>query len=269
MVVKERLLAIPGLNLYSIINDMSEYEINRYIGLLNTFVEHFHSQEETIRTALKIKDYSLLSSTLRIIMGTLTSIHANDLLNEFKQQINSLGNTDLEREYNYESIEAGITALLSSASTFAIDIQLINLRVEPEEPIPALESIVESKKEIIDILAVDDSAFFLQTLKAMFQGQNYKMAFIKSGQDALCYLTNHAPRVIILDIEMGDINGFDLANKIRENGIKTPIIFMTGNSNKENVIRAMQVGGNDFIVKPINKENALIRVKKQLGCEMS
>jgi FixJ family two-component response regulator len=63
---------------------------------------------------------------------------------------------------------------------------------------------------------------------------------------------------------MPKMNGYELAEKIRESGHEAPIIFLTGNSAKEYVIKAIKAGGSDFIVKPIYKENLTEKINKHL-----
>jgi DNA-binding response OmpR family regulator len=87
---------------------------------------------------------------------------------------------------------------------------------------------------------------------------------VNSGDDALRYLKSHQPDLFILDIEMPKMNGYDLALKIREVGQRAPIIFLTGNATKRNVIRAIEAGASDFIVKPIDKKYVAYKINKYL-----
>jgi FixJ family two-component response regulator len=63
---------------------------------------------------------------------------------------------------------------------------------------------------------------------------------------------------------MPKMSGYELAEKIRGNGHEAPIIFLTGNSAKEYVIRAIKAGASDFIVKPIYKENLTEKIYRHL-----
>jgi DNA-binding response OmpR family regulator len=114
------------------------------------------------------------------------------------------------------------------------------------------------------ILAVDDSAFILGILKNILIEAGYKLTCVTSSADALRYLLKNRPDLFILDIEMPQINGYELAEKIREVGQSAPIIFLTANSTKEYLIKAVSSGAVDFIVKPINKEHVLSRIAKHI-----
>jgi CheY-like chemotaxis protein len=114
------------------------------------------------------------------------------------------------------------------------------------------------------ILAVDDKAFFLTVLKTVLYDTEYKLICAKSGEDALKFLEKHRADLLLLDIEMPYMDGYELAAAIRKSGQKAPIIFLTGNARKEYVTKALAAGAADFIVKPINKEIILDRIGRYI-----
>jgi len=112
-----------------------------------------------------------------------------------------------------------------------------------------------------NIFVVDDSDIILHILN-VFLRSKYKLTSTDSGETALDILQKHHPDLFILDIDMPDMSGFELALRIRASGQKAPIIFLTGNLTKEFVLKAMQVGASDFIAKPICKEKLLERIAR-------
>jgi CheY-like chemotaxis protein len=114
------------------------------------------------------------------------------------------------------------------------------------------------------ILAVDDSPHSLQNLKLQLADTPYKLICVTSGADALRFIEKKTPDLYILDLEMPEMSGDELAMEILGRGKNAPIIFLTGNSDKDSVIKSLTVGAVDFIVKPINKEQALSRIAKYL-----
>ena len=98
----------------------------------------------------------------------------------------------------------------------------------------------------------------------LIQNTPFKITCVNSGEAALHYLETHQPDLFILDIEMPEMNGYELAEKIRERGQKAPIIFLTGNFSVAYVKRAVEAGAADFITKPINKNHVLNRIKKHI-----
>jgi CheY-like chemotaxis protein len=114
------------------------------------------------------------------------------------------------------------------------------------------------------ILAVDDASFLLQTLKMHLSELPHKLVCVTSGADALRFVEKRVPDLYILDVEMPEMNGYELALELMEKGKTAPIIFLTGNNDRESVAKALTVGAADFLVKPINKEQVLSRIAKFL-----
>ena len=112
------------------------------------------------------------------------------------------------------------------------------------------------------ILAVDDKAFFLNMITTQLQGEGYRLTCVNSGKAALKFLQNATPDLFILDIEMPEMNGLELAKKIRDAGHKAPIIFLTANTDRDSIAKAKKTGATDFVVKPINKVQLIGKIKK-------
>ncbi|MDR0516438.1 MAG: response regulator [Fibromonadaceae bacterium] len=112
------------------------------------------------------------------------------------------------------------------------------------------------------ILVVDDTEFFLRNLKVLLQDTPYKLTCITSGKIALNFLQKNHPDLFILDIDMPEMNGYELAQKIRDCGQQAPIIFLTGSSTRESVEKALLAGAADFIIKPISRTQVLQRINK-------
>ena len=126
-----------------------------------------------------------------------------------------------------------------------------------EKQLEAMNKLVGSDLTKI-ILAVDDMpemlSFVNNTLKS-----RYKVIAVPSGAAALTVLRTQKPELFILDIDMPKMDGYELARIIRSNDdhAKTPLVFLTGNSTREHVTKAMMVGCDDFIVKPASHERLL------------
>jgi CheY-like chemotaxis protein/HPt (histidine-containing phosphotransfer) domain-containing protein len=252
----ERLLDISELNLAGKIEQMKEDELNAYLELLNTFTDNFPLQEEKINEALRAKDNDAFVKQLSEVKDILEKIYADEMAQDCAKQIGSIGSTSPEK------IEAYMRYFLSTLSMLSIDIQMAQQKTD------ATAIISEKQDEDITsdarILAVDDTAFFLTILKKILQDTKYKLTCVSSGRDALKYLEKSQPDIFLLDIEMPGMDGYELAARIKESGQKAPIIFLTGNAKKEYLAKAVKVGAVDFIIKPINKDVLLGRIRKYL-----
>ena len=114
------------------------------------------------------------------------------------------------------------------------------------------------------ILAIDDTKFFLTTLRMILQDTPHKLTCTTSAATALNFLQKNKPDLFILDIEMPEMNGYALAQKIRAMGQEAPIIFLTGNTTQEAVEKAFMIGVADFIAKPVCKAKLLERIARFL-----
>jgi len=253
---KEQLLQITGLNLEEIVPTMEEEQFNLYLEKLNNFVKKYAEQEILINELKESKNYDLLPSILNNILDLLKEIHADEQAKNLQAEIDKLKN----------NIVIDLPMATSPLLTLTIDIQMaLYSKNEDSTPEPIVPEVEQNEKTLIDILAVDDTAFFLQSLKSILHDAGYKVICVKCGQEALNVLNDFAPRILLLDIIMPEMDGYELARRIKEKGETAPIIFLTGNSKREYVLKAIEAGGIDFIVKPINRTDVLPRIKKYLG----
>jgi len=111
------------------------------------------------------------------------------------------------------------------------------------------------------ILAVDDMPEILSFVNNALKS-HYKVIAVPGGKPALKVMESQKPDLFILDIDMPGMDGYELATRIREmpEHAKTPIIFLTGNSTREHISRATEVGGDEFIVKPATHGYLLTKV---------
>ena len=115
------------------------------------------------------------------------------------------------------------------------------------------------------ILAVDDRPEILNNVSAAL-GDHYRVLGAPGGKMALQVMERYKIDLFYLDIEMPEMDGFELATRIRASAkyAKTPIIFLTTKSSRENIERAISIGGDDFIVKPSNHVNLLVKARKYM-----
>lgn len=118
---------------------------------------------------------------------------------------------------------------------------------------------------IKSIVAVDDSGIILKMLTKVLGGK-YELHAFSSGMRALQFLKDREPDLIILDIDMPEINGYEMLEKIkqRDNLKYVPVIFLTSNTDKGHVVKAVASGAKDYVVKPIDEDVLLQKVSAVL-----
>lgn len=104
------------------------------------------------------------------------------------------------------------------------------------------------------IVAVDDSNIMLKRL-TMLLGEEYDLHAFSVGSRALKFLKDRTPDLVILDIDMPEIDGYQMLESIRETEHlkNVPVLFLTSNNEKNYIIRAIAEGVNDYVVKPIDE----------------
>lgn len=121
------------------------------------------------------------------------------------------------------------------------------------------------------ILIVDDNPKNLQVLGNLLQIENYKIEFAISGEVALEWLTNKRFDLILLDINMPGMNGFEVCKKIRSNPQmnKVPVIFLSAESERESILKGFEEGAQDYVTKPFDSRELLARVRTHLALKDS
>lgn len=120
------------------------------------------------------------------------------------------------------------------------------------------------------ILIVDDIAKNIQMAMNILKNEGYKMFYAKSGEMTLKLVNEHDFDLILLDIMMPDMNGFEVCTKLKneEKTKNIPIIFLSGKDSSQDVEQAYECGGIDYVVKPfvtielITKANSYVRLKQ-------
>ncbi len=116
------------------------------------------------------------------------------------------------------------------------------------------------------VLLVDDNPKNLQILSNFLRDSNYRTAIAKSGESALESISIEQPDLILLDIMMPVMDGFEVCQRLKDNPETRdiPVIFVTALTETNNKLRGFHAGGIDYITKPFHKEEVLARIENHL-----
>ena len=115
------------------------------------------------------------------------------------------------------------------------------------------------------ILLVEDDTSLGYLLSEYLKMKDFSIVWVKNGKDALTTLLQQSFDLCILDVMMPDMDGFKLAEKMKQHNIKIPFLFLTARSLKIDVLKGFSLGAIDYIRKPIDEEELVVRLNNLLG----
>jgi two-component system, sensor histidine kinase and response regulator len=133
------------------------------------------------------------------------------------------------------------------------------------------EILARNQMSSYSILIVDDEPDNFDVIEALLPSESYQLHYANCGEDAISLLEKFDPDVILLDVMMPGLNGFEVCRRIKlmSQWQAVPIIMVTALSGKEDLARCLAAGADDFVNKPVNglelraRVNSMLRIKKQ------
>jgi two-component system sensor histidine kinase/response regulator len=121
------------------------------------------------------------------------------------------------------------------------------------------------------ILIVDDNPQNLQVLGRLLQENKYEIEFATNGKAALDWLNTRPFDLILLDINMPGMSGFEVCTTVRLNPAfnKVPVIFLSAEADRESILKGFEIGAQDYITKPFDSRELLSRVRTHLALKES
>lgn len=110
------------------------------------------------------------------------------------------------------------------------------------------------------ILAVEDKEEFRLGLVKALGGEGHEVTTCSNGEEALACLEKESFQIIILDIGLPGMDGFQVLEQLRGQGLATPVIMLTGRASEESVVQGLSSGADDYISKPFSSKELLARI---------
>jgi two-component system OmpR family response regulator len=115
--------------------------------------------------------------------------------------------------------------------------------------------------EALRILAVDDEESITDLLGMALRYEGFDVQVAHTGRQALRAVTDRRPHLLILDVMLPDLDGFEIAKRLASRGDKVPILFLTARDATEDKVRGLTLGGDDYLTKPFSLEELVARVR--------
>lgn len=111
------------------------------------------------------------------------------------------------------------------------------------------------------ILVVDDDAGLLKLITRVLRDEAYAVDTASTGEEARTLALVNDYDGIVLDLQLGDRHGFEILQELRRNGRHTPVLLYSGLADTETIVRGLDAGADDYIVKPVSNEELRARVR--------
>jgi len=110
------------------------------------------------------------------------------------------------------------------------------------------------------LLVVDDEDNLRSMLEAALRYEGFDVRAASSGRDALDEVETQSPDLIVLDVMMPDLDGFEVCRRLRNDGVRTPVLFLTARDATDDKVRGLTLGGDDYLVKPFSLDELVARI---------
>lgn len=111
------------------------------------------------------------------------------------------------------------------------------------------------------VLVVDDEPSITELVTMALRYEGFETAAAHAGREALSTIASFHPHLIVLDIMMPDIDGFEVARRLRAERQEVPILFLTARDGAEDKVRGLTIGGDDYVTKPFSVEELVARIR--------
>ena len=114
------------------------------------------------------------------------------------------------------------------------------------------------------VLVVDDEPNITELVAMALKYVGFDVATASSGRDALSSVGDFRPDLIVLDVMMPDLDGFEVCRRLRADGIRVPVVYLTARDATEDKVRGLTIGGDDYVTKPFSLEELVARIRAVL-----
>ena len=111
------------------------------------------------------------------------------------------------------------------------------------------------------VAIIEDDPALLRGLKDNFEAQGYRVKLARDGRAGLSEVLASPPDLLVLDIMLPILNGYEICRALRAKGLDMPIIMLTAKGQEEDIIRGLELGADDYVTKPFSIRELLARAK--------
>jgi two-component system, OmpR family, response regulator len=115
--------------------------------------------------------------------------------------------------------------------------------------------------EKVRVLVVDDEPNIVDVISMALRFEGFEVLSAATGADAIAIVGAERPQLLVLDVMLPDIDGFEVARRLAGAGTDVPIIFLTARDSTEDIVHGLTIGGDDYVTKPFSLEELVARIR--------
>ncbi|MFP4540229.1 MAG: response regulator [Opitutales bacterium] len=208
---------------------------------------------------------------LPLVHAVLTELGERLPVDVDRQEVLSVGTMALARA-QFDFVDCGLTSFEDHARDLirrALQSEFLRPSEVDAEPVPAAPPPAEADEVDLTgckILLVEDSTMIRKKLRFLLEKARYEVFEAKSGEEALWLAQEVVPDLILLDVIMDKMDGFETCARLKsvEGFADIPVVFLTGKTETEFIARGFDAGASDYIGKPFNPKEAMPRIRTHL-----
>ena len=114
------------------------------------------------------------------------------------------------------------------------------------------------------ILVIEDDDTLRNTLEMGLEGEGYRVLKAANGREGIRLAADERPDLVLLDVTLPGVNGFDVCRELRGKGFSAPIIMVTGRAEEVDRVVGLEIGADDYLTKPFGRRELLARIRVHL-----
>lgn len=126
------------------------------------------------------------------------------------------------------------------------------------------DTLVRAAEATSRILVVDDEESITDLVATALRYEGFDVAVASAGRDALSLVRSYRPDVVVLDVMLEDIDGFEVIRRMTSEGLRVPVLFLTARDTPEDRVHGLTLGADDYICKPFSLAELIARVRVAL-----
>ncbi|MGL5007056.1 MAG: response regulator [Plesiomonas sp.] len=227
------------------------------------------ASRQSMRSGLGL-GLSISRQLVELMQGSL-SVHTEPMIGSTFQFTLPLSHTMFPEKQSVNTIQAVTSAELPHTSTDLAHSNATHLTITSHTPLTPIQLDVHSMNNPLAprILIVDDEPINIQILYNYLSLSGFNLCSVMHGEETIRYCLEHEPDLVLLDVMMPEITGYDVCKALREHfdRVQLPIIMLTALSQPEEIVRGFNAGANDYLTKPFCQDELLARIQTQLDTQ--